>query len=95
MEALPVARSVIHQLRAWAACGPNLQPTCEHCPMPSAYANAQQADIIVINHALWLSEPLRMPPFACLVLDEAHNLEDVATTALTQEVSAEHGKPAA
>jgi ATP-dependent DNA helicase RecQ len=88
MEALPITRSVIHQLRASAACSPNLQPTCEHCPMPSAYANAQQAEIIVINHALWLSEPLRMPPFACLVLDEAHNLEDVATTALTQEVSA-------
>jgi ATP-dependent DNA helicase RecQ len=88
MEALPVARNVIHQLRASAACNPNLQQNCEHCPMPAAYANAQQAEIIVINHALWLSEPLRMPPFACLVLDEAHNLEDVATTALTQEVSA-------
>lgn len=89
LEALPVARSVIHQLRATAACNPNIQPTCEHCPMPAAYSNAQQAEIVVINHALWLSDPLRMPPFTCLVLDEAHSLEDIATSALTQEVSEE------
>jgi len=89
LEAIPAARSVIHQLRASAACSPNLQVTCESCPMPAAYANAQQAEIVVINHALWLSDPVRMPPFSCLVLDEAHNLEDVATNALAQEVSEE------
>ncbi|MEI7849302.1 MAG: RecQ family ATP-dependent DNA helicase, partial [Chloroflexota bacterium] len=55
--------------------------------MPAAYSNAKQAEIIVINHALWLSAPLRLPHFACLVVDEAHNLEDVATSALTKEVS--------
>jgi ATP-dependent DNA helicase RecQ len=89
LEAVPVSRRVLHQLRATAACNPSLQTHCEYCPMPAAYNNAQQADIIVINHALWLSDPLRLPPFARLVLDEAHNLEDVATNALTKEISSE------
>lgn len=89
LETLPIARSVVRQLRASAACHPNLQSACAACPMPAAYANAQQADIIVINHALWLADPQRLPPFERLVLDEAHTLEDVATGALTQEVSSE------
>lgn len=88
-QALPVARHVLHQLRATAACRPTLQPTCDCCPMPAAYGNAGEADLVIINHALWLSDPRRLPPFAHLVLDEAHTLEDVATHALMQEVSAE------
>ena len=87
LETMPVARSVIHQLRAGAACHPNLQPACADCPMPAAYNNAQQSDIVVLNHALWLTDSQRLPPFTTLVLDEAHTLEDVATNALTQEVS--------
>lgn len=89
LETLPIARSVVHQLRASAACHPDLQAACAACPMPAAYANAQQVDIVVINHALWLSDPQRLPPFDRLVLDEAHTLEDVATNALTKEVSSE------
>ncbi len=89
LETFPIARSVVHQLRASAACHPDLQAACTACPMPAAYANAQQAEIVVINHALWLSDPQRLPPFGRLVLDEAHTLEDVATNALTEEVSSE------
>jgi ATP-dependent DNA helicase RecQ len=89
LERFPVARAVVHQLRATAACDPNLQPSCSACPMPAAYKNAREADIVIINHALWLADPQRMPPFAHLILDEAHTLEDVATNALTEEVSEE------
>ena len=86
LERFPVGRAVVHQLRATAACDPNLQSGCSACPMPVAYKNAREADILVINHALWLAGPQRMPPFAHLILDEAHTLEDVATNALTEEV---------
>lgn len=89
LETLPVARAVVHQLQASAGCNPNFQDSCSTCPMPAAYENAQHADILVINHALWLSDPRRLPDFGALVLDEAHTLEDVATNALTQEVSSE------
>lgn len=89
LETIPVARSVIHQLRATAACHPAIQPTCTACPMPAAYEAAQQAEVVVLNHALWLTGSPRLPPFSNLVLDEAHTLEDVATNALTQEVSSE------
>lgn len=89
LETLPAARRVVHQLRAGAACHPAIQDGCAACPMPAAYANAQEANIVVINHALWLADPQRLPPFACIVLDEAHTLEDVATNALAQEVSSQ------
>jgi ATP-dependent DNA helicase RecQ len=88
-ETLPVARSILHQLRAGPACHPNLQHHCVACPMPAASANAQKADILVLNHALWLADPQRLPAFERLILDEAHTLEDVATNALTQEVSSQ------
>jgi len=86
-ETFLVARAVLHQLRASSACHPDYQEHCCDCPMPAAYENAKHADILVINHALWLSSPQRMPAFERLILDEAHTLEDVATAALTSEVS--------
>jgi ATP-dependent DNA helicase DinG len=52
---------------------------------------AAECQIIVVNHALFLSDlQLRaseaegglIPPYDCVVFDEAHHLEDVATTAL-------------
>jgi ATP-dependent DNA helicase RecQ len=89
LETIASARSVLAQLHATTACSPTIQETCQHCPMPAAYANAQEADIIVINHALWLANPQRLPDFPHVVLDEAHTLEDIATNALTAEVSSE------
>ena len=85
-ETFPNARAVVHQLRASAACGLASQSHCAYCPKPAAYQQAEEADILIINHALWLSAK-QLPPFDCLVLDEAHTLEDVATNALTKEVS--------
>lgn len=85
----PNAHSVLHQLRASSACDPGKQTPCACCPKPAAYTNAAEADIVIINHALWLSKSSRLPAFKRLVLDEAHTLEDVATNALTEEVSSE------
>jgi ATP-dependent DNA helicase RecQ len=60
----------------------------QHCFHPKALAKAKSADVVIINHALLLmrtdwGEGLN------LIVDEAHNLEDAATNALTEEVSRE------
>ena len=66
-------------------------PEYSACFFHGARRMASQADILVVNHALLLSDlalrlqtdnysaPAVLPPFAHLVLDEAHHLEDVAT----------------
>lgn len=67
----------------------------ERCPARAscfhrlAYDRAQQADVVVINHALLLSKEWEQAglPFTRVVVDEAHNLEDAATAAATDEVS--------
>jgi ATP-dependent DNA helicase RecQ len=61
-------------------------PKCFH---QLAYARAQLADIVVMNHALLLSKEWSDSgmPFSRVMVDEAHNLEDAATDAATEEVS--------
>jgi len=63
----------------------------QHCFFHRARRQAAQADLLVVNHALLLSDlALRLqtdnyssaavlPPFDRVVIDEAHHLEDVAT----------------
>ncbi|MDQ2655763.1 MAG: exonuclease domain-containing protein, partial [Chloroflexota bacterium] len=48
---------------------------------------AKAAHLLLVNHALWLADPDRLPESAILVVDEAHALEESATSALTDEVS--------
>jgi len=54
---------------------------------------AQDADVIVTNHALLLADALNggsvLPPHAHLIVDEAHQLEETAVDALTQRVGEE------
>ncbi len=65
---------------------------CPHrksCFMLRARTLAQLADIIVVNHSLLFSEigldkPI-LPEHRCLIFDEAHNVEDIATNALAAE----------
>jgi Rad3-related DNA helicase len=62
----------------------------ERCFVNRARALAQLADLIVVNHALLFAEvgldtPV-LPPYRCVILDEAHNIEDVATEALSTVV---------
>ena len=60
------------------------------CKVNRARALAQLADLIVVNHALLFAEigldSRVLPPHRCLIFDEAHNLEDVATEALATVV---------
>ncbi len=75
---------------------------CAHyagCFFHKARRQAAQADILVVNHALLLSDlALRhqtdnysaaavLPPFERIILDEAHHLEDVATSFFAAQVT--------
>ena len=72
----------------WSCAGPDCSYR-EVCRVEVARAVAANADVIVVNHALALNDAAErlLPPYDRLVLDEAHNLEDVATEALAREVS--------
>jgi ATP-dependent DNA helicase DinG len=75
---------------------------CRHyagCFFHKARRRAAQADLLVVNHALLLSDlALRLqtdnysavavlPPFDRIILDEAHHLEDVATNFFASQVT--------
>jgi predicted DnaQ family exonuclease/DinG family helicase len=64
--------------------------TKEDCYVHRARAEAEAADLVVINHALLLADAEvgggLLPPFAHLVIDEAHHLEEAATRGLREEV---------
>jgi len=61
-------------------------PTFNKCFYQSARRRMQNADILVVNHALFFADlALRaqgygiLPPYDAVVLDEAHTIEDVAS----------------
>lgn len=62
---------------------------CAACFHRLAYARAVHADLVIMNHALLLSKEWDDTglPFVRVMVDEAHNLEDAATDAATDEVS--------
>ncbi len=56
------------------------------CCRGQARARAAVAHLVIVNHARWLSPALdSFPACSGLLLDEAHDLEDAATSALTEE----------
>ncbi len=60
-------------------------PLYDQCFFYKARAEAENAHIVVVNHALLLSDvksPGILPRYDHLIIDEAHNLEDVATDQL-------------
>lgn len=70
--------------------GATLGEKCPHyarCFYHSAVAQAQAADVLVVNQSLALAWPPRYPKISHLILDEAHELEDVASSAWTKELS--------
>lgn len=77
----------------WAARSEShatLERRCPHfskCFFHSAVAQANQADVVVVNQALALQWPERYPPLTHLVFDEAHELEDTASSAWATSVS--------
>ncbi len=87
-EHFPALGALVNGCRSEAAT--TLGDRCPHykqCYYHSAVAQAKEADLLVINQALALSWPQRYPNVEHLVLDEAHELEDVLTTALGAELS--------
>ncbi|MBQ9694344.1 MAG: hypothetical protein IJV69_06270 [Kiritimatiellae bacterium] len=61
------------------------------CFLQKARQEALGADLIIANHALVFAELVNpgtlLPPHAQIVFDEAHNLENAATSALSAELS--------
>ncbi len=73
-----------------------LGPACHNwrsgaCFMVQARLTAQQADLLVVNHALLLADGDSggsvLPAFTRLVVDEAHHLDDAATASATQRLA--------
>jgi DNA polymerase-3 subunit epsilon len=66
--------------------------TAEDCYVHRARAEAEAADLVVVNHALLLADAEvgggLLPEFDHLVIDEAHHLEEAATQGLRQEIDA-------
>jgi Rad3-related DNA helicase len=65
-------------------------PRCTHfreCYFFQARRQAEAAHIVVVNHALLIADLSAqsnvLPPYSHVVIDEAHNLEDVATDQLS------------
>jgi predicted DnaQ family exonuclease/DinG family helicase len=67
-----------------------LHCTREDCYVHRARAEAEAADLVVVNHALLLADAEvgggLLPSYDHLVIDEAHHLEEAATKGLRQEL---------
>lgn len=68
-------------------------PAQSECLVEEARAQAQDADIVVTNHALLAIDAVEgrqlLPEHDCLVIDEAHDLVDRVTSAVTGELTAD------
>ena len=87
-DRFPVLHALAPAVRSEAAT--TLGEKCPHyhrCYYHSAVAQAREADVLVINQSLAFAWPARYPKLDHLVLDEAHEVEDVATAALSSELS--------
>ncbi|HSO95485.1 MAG TPA: ATP-dependent DNA helicase [Acidimicrobiia bacterium] len=83
----------------WRAvsCGPNECPGAARCPAGEdcfaehARRRADGADVLVVNHALYLAHLAAggtlLPAHEVVIVDEAHALADTATRALGSEVA--------
>jgi len=67
------------------------------CFLYRARERAETAHIIVVNHALLLSDMLAengvLPEYNHLIVDEAHHLEEATTKQLSFEIGREAGSP--
>ncbi len=63
--------------------------TANRCPRYMAQKRAEHAHIVIVNHALLLSDLANnnhiLPPFRDLIIDEAHHLEPAVTDGLSFE----------
>jgi ATP-dependent DNA helicase DinG len=78
-----------------AFCGPAICKMSGDCPFRRARRDAASAEIVIVNHALLVSGRAAggvLPPFRCLIVDEAQHLETAITQQLT--VRATYGRVA-
>ncbi|MBR1871217.1 MAG: hypothetical protein IJ802_05265 [Kiritimatiellae bacterium] len=72
-------------------CAGRRCPFRRKCFVHKARARAQEADVVVANHALVLSEAGAqgsiLPVYSAIIFDEAHDLENVATDCFSFEFS--------
>ena len=73
-------------------CSGRRCPFCSKCFVYKARKRAAEAHLVIVNHALVLAEATApgsgiLPGYGRLVLDEAHNLESIATDYLSYEFS--------
>ena len=73
-------------------CGGRRCPFYSKCFVYKARKRAAEAHLVIVNHALVLAEATSpgsgiLPGYGRLVLDEAHNLESIATEYLSHEFS--------
>jgi len=91
INTFPALKGLRDSLRAErAGCSREGCRAWDTCPYRLAYARAEKADLVIMNHALMLSREdweEHGLPFTRIVVDEAHNLEDAATDAAADEVS--------
>ncbi len=78
------------RLSAQEPCEPEKCPFLRECYFYRARRRTEGAHIIVVNHALLLSDMMienrALPEYRHLIIDEAHHLEDRATEQLSAEV---------
>ncbi len=67
-------------------CGPHCRYESQ-CPYNRALIKASNAHILVVNHALSLMWPSHYPEVSRFVFDEAHNLEEAATSVFGEIVT--------
>ncbi len=76
-------------------CGGNLCPWHQQCYFFAARRKLNKADIIVVNHALLLSDMATeghiLPSYQRLIIDEAHNLDRTAFEKLGTSFAVEEG----
>lgn len=75
-------------------CSKSACPLYKQCFYYGAVTQAQGSTVVVVNHALLISEARNLPTADLLVCDEAHTLEDAATDALTIEFTATESRAA-
>jgi ATP-dependent DNA helicase RecQ len=88
--AFPALKDLADSLRAERGeCSRDQCPHYAACYHRRAYQRAATADLVIMNHALLLSKDWDQAavPFARVVIDEAHLLEDAATDAATDEIT--------
>ena len=72
-------------------CGGRRCPFYSRCFVNRARKRAADANLVIVNHALVLADATAsgklLPPHGRLIVDEAHNLEDIATEYLSREFS--------